>query len=135
MAFGGTVVILLLVGLGFGGTAAAVTGDTAAVWQSIVGAAVFAPAVWLLVGLTTAAIGLAPRASAFSWAFLAICFVIGMFGQLLELPTWVQDISPFQHVPPYPASDLRAGPLVALVAIAGGLTAVGLAGLRRRDIG
>ena len=61
--------------------------------------------------------------------------MIGMFGQLLDLPTWVQDISPFQHVPPYPASDLRAVPLVALVAIAGGLTALGLAGLRRRDIG
>ena len=33
---------------------AAVTGDADAIWQSIVGACAFAPAVWLLVGLATA---------------------------------------------------------------------------------
>ena len=64
-----------------------------------------------------------------------MCFVIGMFGQLLDLPTWVQDLSPFQHVPRYPAADLDSCPLVALALIAAGLTALGLAGLRRRDIG
>ena len=48
---------------------------------------------------------------------------------------WIDDLSPFQHVPEYPASDLRVFPLALLVAIAGGLTALGLAGLLRRDIG
>ena len=135
MAFGGTLVVLFLVGAAFGISDAAVTGDTDAIRRSIVGALAFTPAVWLLVGLTAAVVGLAPRAGALPWALLACCFVIGMFGQLLDLPTWAQDASPFQHVPPYPASDLRALPLVALVAIAAGLTALGLAGFRRRDIG
>ena len=40
MAFGGTLVILLLVGLAFGVADAAVTGDADAIWQSIVGALV-----------------------------------------------------------------------------------------------
>jgi ABC-2 type transport system permease protein len=70
-----------------------------------------------------------------SWAVLAGCFVIGMFGQLLDLPPSVQDLSPFQHVPPYPATDLRVLPLLALVALAAGLTALGLVRLRHRDIG
>ncbi len=136
IAFGGTLVVLFLVGASFGVSDAAVTGDTDAIRKSIVGSLAFVPAVWLLVGFTAALIGLAPRAaSTLAWAFLAVCFVIGMFGQLLDLPTWVQDVSPFQHVPPYPATDLRTLPLVALVAIAAGLTALGLAGFRRRDIG
>ena len=135
IAFGGTLVVLFLVGLAFGVSDAAVTGEADAVWISIVGACVYAPAVWLMVGLVTTTIGLAPRASAWPWGFLGVCFVIGMFGQLLDLPAWIEDLSPFQHVPQYPASDLRVFPLALLVAIAGGLTALGLAGLRRRDIG
>jgi ABC-2 type transport system permease protein len=69
------------------------------------------------------------------WLALAGCFVIGMFGQLLDLPPSIQDLSPFQHVPQYPATDLRVLPLMALTALAAGLTALGLAGLRHRDIG
>jgi ABC-2 type transport system permease protein len=135
IALGGTLVVLSLVGIAFGVSDAIVTNDAGAIGQSIVGAIAFTPAVWLLVGLTVALIGCAPRASAAAWAVVGGCFVIGMFGQLLGLPTWSEDLSPFQHVPPYPATDLRAAPLLALVGIAAGLTALGLAGLRRRDIG
>ena len=135
IAFGGALAILVLVGLTFGVADTAVTGDVDAIWTSIVGASAYAPAVWLLVGLTMAAIGLAPRAGGVPWAFLAVCFVIGMFGQLLDLAPWIQDVSPFQHVPNYPAADLHLLPLGALVATAAGLTVLGLAGLHHRDIG
>ena len=91
---------------------------------------------WLLVGLDDGADRpRAPRQRVRRGRSLGVCFVIGMFGQLLDLPAWVEDLSPFQHVPPYPAADLDVVPLVALVAITAGLTALGLAGLRRRDIG
>jgi ABC-2 type transport system permease protein len=89
----------------------------------------------VVVGLTVALVGLVPRAAAAGWGFLTACLVIGMLGQLLDLPTWVEDISPFQHVPQLPAADLAVVPLVALTVAAVGLTAAGLAGLRRRDIG
>ncbi len=135
MAFGGTLVVLFLIGATFGVSDAAVTDDTNAIWRSIVGSLAYAPAVWVLVGLSAAIVGLAPRATMVPWAALAGCFVIGMFGQLLDLPPWIQDISPFQHVPRYPATDLSAPPLAALVALAAGLTTLGLAGLRQRDIG
>jgi ABC-2 type transport system permease protein len=135
IAFGGTVAVLLLVGLTFGVSDLAVTSDGHAIGQSVVGALAFIPAVWVLIGVTMALIGLAPRARAVSWAVFAVCFVIGFFGQLLDLPSWAFDLSPFQHVPPYPATGLNALPLALLVAVAGGLTCVGLAGLQRRDIG
>lgn len=134
IAFGGTVVVLGLVGASFGISDAAVTGDADAIWQSIVGSLSFAPAVWVFIGLSAALIGLAPRASGLPWVFLGVSFVIGMFGQLLDLPAWIQDLSPFQHVSPYPATEVQVAPLLALVAIACGLTIVGAAGFRRRDI-
>jgi ABC-2 type transport system permease protein len=129
------VVVLGLVGVAFGISDTAVTGDTDAIGQCIVGILAFTPAVWLLVALTTTVVGLAPRAVVLPWVVLGVCFVIGMFGQLLDLPAWIQDLSPFQHVPPYPAADLRALPLTLLVVVAAGLTGLGLAGFRRRDLG
>jgi polyether ionophore transport system permease protein len=135
IAFGGTVAVLLLVGLTFGVSDAAVTGDAHAIGQSVLGALVFVPAVWLLIGCTMALIGLVPRASAASWALFAVCFVIGFFGQLLDLASWMLDASPFQHVPRYPGTSVDVVPLALLVAIAAGLTGLGLAGLHRRDIG
>jgi ABC-2 type transport system permease protein len=135
VAFGGTVVVLAVAGLSVGLSDAAVTGELEVVPRSLGGALVYTPAVWLLVGLTVALIGLVPRAAAASWGFLTLCFLIGMLGQLLDLPDWVQDVSPFQHVPQLPAVDLDVVPLLALTAAAAVLTALGLAGLRRRDIG
>jgi polyether ionophore transport system permease protein len=135
IAFGGTVVVLLLVGVTFGLSDAAVTGDAHAIGQSVLGALVFTPAVWLLIGFTTALIGLVPRVSGVSWALVGVCFVIGFFGQLLDLAVWVLDVSPFQHVSPYPATSVDLVPLALLVVITAALTALGLAGLQRRDIG
>jgi polyether ionophore transport system permease protein len=135
IAFVGTLGVLFLIGAAFGVSDAAVTGDTSAIGQAIVGSLAYAPAVWVLAALAAAVVGLAPRATLLPWAVLAGCFVIGMFGQLLDLAPSIQDLSPFQQVPQYPASDLRVLPLLALVALAAGLTAVGLASLRRREIG
>ncbi|MFI5052755.1 MAG: ABC transporter permease [Acidimicrobiia bacterium] len=135
MAFGGTVIVLAVTGLSVGVSDAAVTGDVDVVTKSLGAALAYAPAIWLLAALTVALVGLAPRAVGLSWGLLAVCFVIGMFGQLLELPQWVSDVSPFQHVPQLPAADLTLAPLLVLTAIAAVLTVAGLVGLRRRDIG
>jgi ABC-2 type transport system permease protein len=135
VALGGSLVVLTLAGLAFGLADLAVTGTVDAVGDSLVGMLAYTPAVWVLVGLSAALIGWAPRATAVAWGALALCFVIGMFGQLLDLPQWVQDLSPFQHVPDYPAVALDALPLALLLLVAVALTGVGLAGLRARDLG
>jgi ABC-2 type transport system permease protein len=135
LAFGGTLAVLVLTGVTFGVSDALVTNDAGALGQALVASIIFVPAVWMLGALTFALVGLLPRAAAAAWGVLAVCFVIGMFGQLLKLSHWVQDVSPFQHVPTYPATGLDAVPIVALVAITAALTALGLAGLQRRDIG
>jgi ABC-2 type transport system permease protein len=70
-----------------------------------------------------------------AWGALVACVVIGFFGDVLDLPTWVADLSPFQHTPELPVADLTLVPLAALTAVAAGLTTAGLRGFRRRDVG
>jgi ABC-2 type transport system permease protein len=135
VTFGGTLVVLVVAGLSVGVSDGMVTGDFDVVPTSLAGALAYAPAIWVLVGLAVALFGFAPRAVAAIWGFLSVCFVVGMFGQLLDLPSWVENVSPFQHVPQFPAADLTVVPLAVLVTVAVGLSAAGLAGLRRRDIG
>ena len=53
---------------------------------------------------------------------------------MLALPQWAYDLSPIEHVRS-PVADVSVRPLLALTATAAALTAIGLAGVRRRDVG
>ena len=64
-----------------------------------------------------------------------VLVVVGLFGELFGLPGWLMDVSPFQHVPQVPVADASVGSALALLAVAAGLVAVGVGGLRRRDVG
>ena len=130
VAFGGSLLVLVLAGAAFGAADAAVTGSPDAIGDAVVGMLAFTPAVWVLVGVSVALVGLVPRATIAAWGALGVCFVIGMFGQLLDLPVWMQDLSPFQHVPRYPVADLDPVPLVLLLALTAVLTALGLGALQ-----
>jgi ABC-2 type transport system permease protein len=66
---------------------------------------------------------------------LAAAVVIALFGQVLQLPQWVLDISPFTHVPKLPGGTVWLAPMLWLSLAALAFCAVGLAALRRRDIG
>ncbi|MFH8619922.1 ABC transporter permease [Streptomyces sp. NPDC017979] len=100
------------------------------------GAMIQLPAVWILTGLTVALFGLLPRLTAVAgWGALAVCFMLGQFGQALEFDQSLLDVSPFTHVPRVPGGDVTAGPLVWLLLIGAVLTAAGLVRARQRDIG
>jgi ABC-2 type transport system permease protein len=70
-----------------------------------------------------------------AWAPLSVCFVIGLLGDLLGLPQWLEDLSPFECTPSVPAVDFALGPLAVMIVIGAAVTWLGLVGLRRRDIG
>jgi polyether ionophore transport system permease protein len=94
------------------------------------------PAALVVAGVAAALFGLLPRSCvAGGWTALAVAAVILLLGPTLRLAPWVQDISPFTHVPKLPGGPGSPVSLAWLALIAVALAAAGLAGLRRRDIG
>jgi ABC-2 type transport system permease protein len=133
----GTAVMLLAGGVGMGlgyGLASSTTGTQL---PRLIGAALAQwPAALCVAAVGAAAIGLAPRWSApAGWTALALCGLIGVFGPALKLSQTALDVSPFTHVPKLPGGTFSVVPLVWLTAVTLALTAVAMAGVRRRDIG
>jgi ABC-2 type transport system permease protein len=65
---------------------------------------------------------------------LVVALLLGQLGQLLQLPQWVMDLSPYTHIPTVPTADVRWTPLIVLCLLAAGLIGVGVAGFSRRDV-
>ncbi|MDK1473057.1 ABC transporter permease [Streptomyces sp. 549] len=134
VALGGGTFLLLLAGLGFGVMGALMTGD-AVLLPKLTGAALaYAPALWVTGALALLLFGWLPRAAAAVWLVPVYAFAVGYLGQLLQFPDWMNNLSPFGHVPQLPAASLDWTPLLVLTALAAALTALGLAGFRRRDL-
>ncbi|MEU6573346.1 ABC transporter permease [Streptomyces sp. NPDC046805] len=128
LAFGGTVLLMLLTGLGF----AAGYGREAG---PILGAClVQVPAVWVVGGVAVLLYGVLPRAAGAAWAVAGAVLLIGWVGPALDVPQGVLDVSPFGHLPKLPGGAMEWRPVLVLTALAVALVGAGLAGLRRRDL-
>ncbi|MFC4050492.1 ABC transporter permease [Actinomadura syzygii] len=125
--------------LAVAGAAAGIThglnsGDVGGQLPRVLGAAMAQlPAVWLAGAIAVALFGAVPRLAPAAWAAVGLFTLITMFGAGLDLSRWALDVSPFTHVPKL-GQDFTIAPLAWLTAIAAALSAVGLAGLRRRDL-
>jgi ABC-2 type transport system permease protein len=133
----GTVVLLVAGGLGVGLAFGVASSDVSTQVPRLLGAGLAQlPAALAVAAVAAAFVGLLPRWSgAAGWLALAICGLIGLFGPALNLSQAVLDISPFTHVPKLPGGAFTVGPLAWLTGVAVVLAALGLMGLRRRDIG
>ncbi|HEX6075449.1 MAG TPA: ABC transporter permease [Micromonosporaceae bacterium] len=130
----GGVGLLLITGVGLGAGAAAGSGDAGLLLQVVGAILTYAPALWVTVGLAVAGFGIAPRATGLAWALIVYAVLVVYLGGLLDLPGWMLDVSPYTHIPRTPVEDFAVLPLLILTVIAAGLTAVGFAGFRRRDL-
>lgn len=130
----GSVVMLLAAGLGFGISGAASTSDGAMVGTLLGAALAYLPALWLTAGVAVLLVGLAPRAAQLAWIVPLYGFLVGYLGQILQFPDWLNNLSPFGHIPQLPAKELTMTPLLVLTGIAVALVAAGLAAIRRREI-
>ncbi|MDN3026430.1 ABC transporter permease [Streptomyces sp. S.PB5] len=128
VAFGGAVLLMLLTGLGFA------VGYGKEVGPILGACLVQVAAVWVIGGLAVALYGLLPRAAMAAWGVAGAVLLIGWVGPALDAPQAVLDVSPFGHLPKLPGGEMSWGPVTALLVIAVALVAVGLAGLRRRDM-
>ena len=134
VAFGGTAVVLAAGGIGLGLLASVTTSDMSQLPRVAVAALAYVPPVWILAAIAVALFGLAPQWTALAWAPLAMCVVIGMFGSLLDLPSVVLHLSPFEWTPSVPAAGWDGLPIVVLTAIGAGVAVIGLASFDRRDL-
>jgi ABC-2 type transport system permease protein len=130
----GTLVVLAAAGFGLGTTYAAVTGDTGAVLRFSVPVLSFAPAVLVLSGFARLLHGAAPRASILAWLGLLVAWVVLVFGDVFDLPQWLQNVSPFEHLALMPLQDFRLAPFLVLTLVAIALSAAGQLAFRRRDL-
>ena len=135
VALAGSAVLMVASGLGMGLTYAAIADDLGEAGPILGAALAFVPALWVLVGVAFALFGLAPRWTAAAWAALVGAFVVGLLGELIDLPSAVMNLSPFQHVPAMPAEGFDPVPALVLPAVAAGLVAAGFVGFQRRDAG
>jgi len=131
----GVTVMQVLLGVGVGVGVAAATGDLAWVGELTLASLAYLPAVLLFAAVAVALYGLLPRLTALAWALVVWAALVVFLGDLLDLPDWSRDVSPLAHVPLVPDADPAATPLVVMTALAAVLVVVGVAGLRRRDLG
>jgi ABC-2 type transport system permease protein len=133
-AIAGPVILLLVAAVVSGTVYGSTVGDVAGnAFVAMDSALVQMPAVWLTTALAVALYGFAPRHAGLAWGVLVIFLLLGQLGSILQLPQWALDLSPFTHVPA-PPGPIRALPLVVMSVLAVAVGALGLAGLRRRDI-
>jgi ABC-2 type transport system permease protein len=76
-----------------------------------------------------------PRWAAAAWVPLVFVAVVGFFGKALDLPSWINDLSPVYHVPALPAASFEAEPVVLLCLVAVSIVTAGFLALPHRDIG
>ena len=93
VAFGGTALVLAAGGLGTGLVYGLIIGDLGQVGRLLGAALAYVPAAWVLMAIAVALFGLTPRWTMLAWAPLSLCFVIGMLGDVLDLPQWVESTS------------------------------------------
>ncbi|MCC5032566.1 ABC transporter permease [Streptomyces sp. WAC 00631] len=130
----GGVLLLAVAGFGFGIAGAAATGDNDLVGKLTWASIAYAPALWFTIGFAVALFGWVPRYGTLAWLIPVYSFVVGYLGQMLQFADWLNNLSPFGHVPQLPAADLEWAPLLVLTALAAGLVWLGLLGFRRRDL-
>ena len=101
------------------------------VWASLAQA----PAVWLVLGLGLVLLTLRSRWAVAGWGLVAVFVTVGQLGESLRLPAWVVGLSPYAHVPKYPAEAFVWRPELAMSALAGAAVLVAWLRFRSRDIG
>ncbi len=93
------------------------------------------PLAVLVIGIGTLVHAIAPRAATPCTLGLVIGgFLIEFVGSITSAPRWLRDTSPFHHIAPYPAADIRPVALLVLVAIGAGSLLLAVIAVNHRDI-
>lgn len=126
--------LLALTAVAIAATQALADGSPDVMWAVLGGAMALVPGVWLVVGLTVAVLGWAPRAGFVPWILIGWSLVMSWIGALLNLPDWIIKATPFEQLPKVPVQPMDWTPWAIETLLAVALLAAGAWGFRRRDI-
>jgi polyether ionophore transport system permease protein len=130
----GALVVGLAGTLTFALSAAASNGDAGLIGELVRAGLAYLPAYLAVVGIACALFGLQPRAYPLMWGVLGAIAFIAFLGPGLNMPTWVADLSPTQHVGDPPGGSVEALGLIMLTLIGAALVGASFVGFRERDI-
>ena len=109
----GPAVLLAVAGVVGGLLNGALVGDMGRGFGAAIGAMVVqVPATLVLGGFAVALFGWLPRFTSLAWAALVVALLLGQLGQLLQLPQWLMDLSPYTHIPQVPTAEMRWTPVI-----------------------
>ena len=131
----GTVAVMLVAGLLIGVGYAVALGDASELLPLIAAAAIQIPALCVLAGFAAALIAIRPTLAPLAWVAVAFVALVGFLGETLDLPQWLRNVSPFEHVPALPAASFDMVPVAATSGVALALIGVAIIGIRHRDLG
>lgn len=134
VALAGVALLLLVLGLSVGAGAAAALGDASQLGRVALAGIAQIPAGLVVASIALAVFGWIPRAAWAMWVALFVFIAFGVLGDVLNLPMWLIDVSPFQHSPQLPLDSGSVMPLAILTAVAAVFAAAGYLGWRRRDL-
>ncbi|MDR3068628.1 MAG: hypothetical protein LBU50_03910, partial [Cellulomonas sp.] len=117
----GTTVLMAVGSLGLAAGAYSTGATDPGLGTYLVAASAYLPALGVVLGLSAALFAWAPRWGSVPWAFLVIALVVGVFGKPLDLPDWLQGLSPLWWAPRPPVEDFSWPPVLGLTALAAAL--------------
>ena len=100
------------------------------VWSVVV----FMPAIWMTIGLATVLVALLPRRTSLIWAFLTFSFFVIYLGNMINMPGWVGQLTPFGHVSETLVDNTNYPPLIITSVLAIALLFAGSKIYQRRDM-
>ena len=113
---------------------AAVVGRFTDFGDLILASLIRVPALWAIAGIGSFLYGLSKRFSFGVWAAFGLMAVVFMFGEVLQLPEWLIDLSPLTHLTNAPLETQGwMAPTIATAVGVAGITG-GLLAFSRRDL-
>lgn len=127
--------IMLVTGLLTGIAAGGVTSNWSLLGDALLAHVNMLPGVLVTLGVCAVIYGWAPRLLAIvGWALVAVMVFVGNFASILQVPDWVFRLSPLDYPAQVPVESIEWAPLAVLTLVALAGIALGLIGLRRRQI-
>jgi polyether ionophore transport system permease protein len=130
----GSIVVVVSAGLGMASGYVLVTGDSAPAWTYVQATFGYVIPVLALGSIARLLHGWAPRWASLAWLGLVFAAVVVLFGEVFQVPQWLQDVSPFEHLALVPSEPFQWTPVLVIGAIGLALSLAGQMGFARRDV-